>query len=301
MEDQEQLLVDPNQADEEELTRLPGVGPALAARIVAARPFASPEEMTRVPGIGPKFLDKILPHLAFPSPEDGEGTEAALESAIVPVPEPDGEAATPAEVAPPAAPPETEPGPDGEAVALTEVEPPAAPPETEPEPEPGTASPPGSPAPASQPRYLTAGQAVWIAFISGLFAFVLAVALTLGLLVSLNGGLRYATDARAAALSTRIEDLQSQAAALDENMAALRTRMDNLETLSGRVTVLEDTSEQLGADFEALSAEVEAFGAQMEELSGQIGSLQEDSLRYQSFLNGLYDFLRTFVEEAPNE
>jgi competence protein ComEA len=48
-----------NSATPEELMRLPGVGPALAARIVAARPFASLDELLRVRGIGPKTLDKL--------------------------------------------------------------------------------------------------------------------------------------------------------------------------------------------------------------------------------------------------
>lgn len=50
--------VDVNAADVAELERLPGVGPALAARIVEERerhgPFHSAEDLTRVRGIGPK-------------------------------------------------------------------------------------------------------------------------------------------------------------------------------------------------------------------------------------------------------
>ncbi len=45
-----------NEASIDELTRLPGIGPALARRIVAARPFATLDELLRVPGIGPKTL-----------------------------------------------------------------------------------------------------------------------------------------------------------------------------------------------------------------------------------------------------
>lgn len=52
------LRVDLSAAGEEELRLLPGVGPALAARIAAERerggPFASLEEVARrVPGVGP--------------------------------------------------------------------------------------------------------------------------------------------------------------------------------------------------------------------------------------------------------
>ena len=55
--------LDIDRASIPEWIRLPGIGPALAARIVADReargPFGAPEGLLRVPGIGPKTLDKI--------------------------------------------------------------------------------------------------------------------------------------------------------------------------------------------------------------------------------------------------
>jgi competence protein ComEA len=56
-----------------EWERLPGIGPSLAARIVADRaergPFRSPEGLLRVRGIGPRTLERIRPYLA-PAPVD---------------------------------------------------------------------------------------------------------------------------------------------------------------------------------------------------------------------------------------
>ncbi|HET9951067.1 MAG TPA: helix-hairpin-helix domain-containing protein [Candidatus Eisenbacteria bacterium] len=50
-----------------EWERLPGIGPALAARIVAERaahgPFLAPEGLLRVRGIGPKTLERLRPFL----------------------------------------------------------------------------------------------------------------------------------------------------------------------------------------------------------------------------------------------
>ncbi|MBI2071867.1 MAG: helix-hairpin-helix domain-containing protein [Gemmatimonadetes bacterium] len=61
--------IDLDRASAEELARLPRIGPALAARIVAYReehgPFGSLEALDQVPGIGPTLLAAVRPHAAF--------------------------------------------------------------------------------------------------------------------------------------------------------------------------------------------------------------------------------------------
>ena len=61
--------IDPNTAEEEDLDRLPGVGPAVAGRIVQMRqdrgPFAGPADLLSVPGVGPATLARITPYLAW--------------------------------------------------------------------------------------------------------------------------------------------------------------------------------------------------------------------------------------------
>ncbi len=59
-------LVDVNEASEDKLQEVPGIGPVTAARIVAARklkPFESLDDLRRVPGIGAKTLEKLRPYL----------------------------------------------------------------------------------------------------------------------------------------------------------------------------------------------------------------------------------------------
>ena len=54
-------LVDLNTATLAELDALPRVGPAMAARIVAKRPFRRADDLRRVSGIGPSTLRALKP------------------------------------------------------------------------------------------------------------------------------------------------------------------------------------------------------------------------------------------------
>jgi len=56
--------IDLNRATADELTRLPGIGPALATRIIEARdatPFTSIEDLRRVRGVGAAKLERVRP------------------------------------------------------------------------------------------------------------------------------------------------------------------------------------------------------------------------------------------------
>jgi competence ComEA-like helix-hairpin-helix protein len=53
--------VDLNTASYEELQKLPGIGPKLAERIMAHRPYRKLEDLDNVPGIGPKTLERLKP------------------------------------------------------------------------------------------------------------------------------------------------------------------------------------------------------------------------------------------------
>jgi len=65
-------LIDPNRADEVELDRLPGIGPAIAGAIVQARAdglaFRRAEDLEAVRGVGPALVERIRSHLDLRRP-----------------------------------------------------------------------------------------------------------------------------------------------------------------------------------------------------------------------------------------
>jgi competence protein ComEA len=60
-----QGLLDPNTASKEALESIKGIGPALAERIIAGRPYRTADDLLKVKGIGPKKLEDIRPYFVI--------------------------------------------------------------------------------------------------------------------------------------------------------------------------------------------------------------------------------------------
>ena len=59
--------IDVNTATAEELEKIKGIGPVMAERIIAGRPYQTLDDLRRVKGIGRKTLEKIRPYLTIKS------------------------------------------------------------------------------------------------------------------------------------------------------------------------------------------------------------------------------------------
>lgn len=75
------FTIDLNAAPVEELAQLPGLGPAVAGRIVDHRrthgPFTGTADLLAVPGIGPATLERLRPHVRPLGAEAVAAEEAA--------------------------------------------------------------------------------------------------------------------------------------------------------------------------------------------------------------------------------
>lgn len=311
--------IDLNTASLDEMAKIPGIGPAIAARIQTRRPYQSVDQLTNVPGIGEAALEKIRPFFFLQSGNNGQAqvieqpqdqaeeealstTDEIFEAEVIALPVSDQEevidegeiaaelpeAESSEEVSPSSEQPEPE-------ILLTEddiVEEEAPEPaETEPEPGPKVIIPESEPVVTNQPRYASRSDAFWISFGSSFLAFILAIGLTLGALALINNGLRYVSPAQLSSVSRQVDGLSSQASILQQDLDGLRTRVDNLEGLSGRVSTVEQTAKTLRSDLDAASTQVEQLNQSISGLQTDVTELKSVSDKFQNFLDGLRELL----------
>ncbi len=280
-----------NTADIPSLANLPGVGPSLAERIVNNRPYASIEELLKVKGIGSQSLEKIQGLIMVEETEledNATPPEELLDQVTNGEKEPDD---------PIAEPEDSFAEPDD---FLTELEE-EVPEDKEVEKEPtdlindeASISEEISTAEKEPEKPVTRSQVKWIAFSSALIAFVLAIALTFGMLTSLNGGLYYAPQSQAATIERQVDGLTAQADTLSQDIEilaqdieGLRKRIDNLDNLSNQVKDLEKQLTNTEAEIKALSE--------------QLSELENNSQRFQTFFEELQQILNTLFESEETQ
>jgi len=277
MDQENQLSININSADEETLTELQGVGARLAKRIIDARPFNDIDDLARVRGISEEDVARLRPFLEIEDEAEGAGEAKYTENVDEIEGADDGDAIEVDSELEEGAQDESEGGEEAvddteivddstEPIAVMDEE--SLPEELEPVEE--------IPAkqPVAQPDYMTRGGACSLILLGAFITFILAVAVTLGILSSINQGrLDYASPADISALQSYTEALIEQTQTLAEDIDGLRTRMDNLESLSSQVSDIETELNIMRAEISELQAQIDENQAEYDELLMQLESI----------------------------
>jgi competence ComEA-like helix-hairpin-helix protein len=313
--------VDINAASLDELARIPGIGPTIAARILSRRPYQTVDELTSVPGIGVIALEKIRQYFIPLSNENGQSASNELltdethddepplesqfyESEVIALPAPGQVELLDANISTdkdqeqriPEAVEQASEIDDEPQILLAEEEPamelePTQSSQPEQDTGPTVVIPKSEPVRKDQPRYASRADAFWISFGSSFLAFLLAIGLTLGVLALINNGLRYVSPAQLGSVNRQVDGLSTQASILQQDLDGMRTRVDNLEGLSGRVSTIEQTAEQLRSDLNTAAGQVEQLNQNISGLQTEVTELRNVSDRFQNFLDGLRELL----------
>lgn len=170
---------------------------------------------------------------------------------------------------------------------------------------------PAVPEPAS--AGFSRGGVIGLVVLTNFLTLVLALVVALGILANLNGGsLQYALPSDLKPLEKRLDTLETNTRQLEGDADAIRARLDNLESMSGRLTELEKQNtttrsdlKRQGEDIQILSTQAVSLTNQLESVSGEVevlddkvSELQASSSRYQQFLDGLVQLLKTISPEG---
>jgi competence ComEA-like helix-hairpin-helix protein len=246
--------LDLNTATVSELQELPGIGPALAERIVNYRsevqPFQDPAELTAVSGISGALYAEIADRItAGPVvvPEAEEPEELADERLE-------------ADVA-------AEPEPEAELVEAEEAEAVEA----------GERLPPGPEPPLVE---VVPGPAGWgrVLFV-GLLSAIVGALLALAFLFALNGTLDYRLAAQRAARD-EASRLEYALEVVNENLGQVEGRLGALQELDSR---LSDTQ----AGIRQLAEELEATGARIGSMAEALGAVRQEYTNLREDVDGL--------------
>lgn len=230
---EEAWTIDPNSADLEELQRLPGVGPALAQRIVDARPLTGPDDLRRVPGLGEAARARLSPHLHFVAPEPTSG-QTRLE------------------------PPAEEPSATAVPLALETASA-----------EPSAPTPAGSRAPVftrSETLWLVLGTGILSTVLAVMLTLAILAGINGSLSVARNRTLRQ-LETEASTLQRGMDDLSSSLQGLDGRLAALEGLSGRMTAVESEVEGLRQNVGDALRQVEAMQSTVDGLEAETARLT----------------------------------
>ena len=147
-------------------------------------------------------------------------------------------------------------------------------------------------------KMISRSGALWLAAAGFILSIILAVGISLGLLLALNGGLQFARPWQVESLSSQVAGLNSEIALLQGDMEGFETRINALEGLDMRVAAVEEDALVLREDLATTSLYLENLNQQVGEMGSQVATLQTEvrelntiTARFQKFLDGLRELL----------
>ncbi len=298
--------VDLNQATAEELGTLPGIGSALAARIVAYREeqegFQSSQELAAVPGIGQAVYERLADRLTVTPPgvvPPPGGDETVLEVTPEETTAPP-EAAASQEMAPS----EAEQPMSALQLQLEEegIAPAEEAPATEEAPGPSgvePAAPPSPPEPAREPprrRGLSSSLSwLWPALLGGLLGMIFALLVFSGI----NGSLDLSNSRAVLDLQNRMDNSAAEMKSLRGEVDGLRQRLDTLEGLTARMEKTESAVDTLRQGTEALDQRADTLESELASVSEDLSTIQTQARQVTTFFERLQTLLKEiFGDEA---
>lgn len=319
--------IDLNRAGKDDLCTLPGIGPALSARIIAYReehgPFSAVSELTRVSGIGPAVLERVSDRLTILTPiaendihpvrsaslDDKIGS-AFEELAPPPLPV---EAVLPEEVTDvvtdelvqeaeelveEAYQVEAEPVVEVD-LPMTELE---AALEAEVELEEEVEQEEGRepmPLPAASESQSNRWTWVWSSLLGAVLGGILGLVLALLVLAGINGALDIrrstafrALDSRVSGLDAEIGAVRSDVGVLQGDVDGLRERVEVLSGLTARMDQAESTIDTFAREIEVLQASMDEVSQHVDDLGREVDTLKQESAQTMSF----FEQLRTLLD-----
>ncbi len=314
-----------NAASKEQLVTLPGIGDALADRILAARPYSSLDGLKEVEGIGETMFEQLSTKITLADSDDSDSQlsqelpqdqiesedkidthDPSQEEGIEPIqPETSGEDLEPSsssETAPPSdeerpiepestLPEEQQPEQDDMAKGTSGSEKIEVAPKPAKVEEPDISQKVSADTASQQSKFITRGCMFWLMVGMTIIAVILSVLVSLGIIIAVNGGLEYVSPREFVTLKRQVDGLTAQVNRIDSDLNDLYIRMENMESLSGRLGQLENNLAKAQKQIEDSDAQFEELTTAVGDLAEQVEELQTDTTRFSNFLDGLRKLL----------
>jgi len=272
-------LVDINTASLRKLITLPGVGRALARRIIDQRPFQSLDDFRLKCRIKDALWEKLEPNCTLSSAQkEGNGTAELTQ---------DEEEMSQSEHAPPNKESQTTEETSGQVVSIVPLA------ELPPKNEKSTEKASKNQEPASSISW-------WIALIVGMIVLCLSIVINIGILTALNGGLRYVSLSEFVIARQEVDSINDRLQEVRSDLGSLQERLDNLQGLSGRMDSLasnqKDLMNQLAEsrnEVKQVQSNIEDISQKIKQLSDQVQETQKQAALFMDFVSGLRKLLET--------